>query len=65
MNLQKSLILLVAFFGMAIGAYYLISPYERCVRNQSARLGTNEIAGMGGVTQKDIIEAMCAKTTNW
>lgn len=65
MNLQKSLILMVAFFGMAIGAYYLISPYERCVRNQSARLETNEIVGMGGVTQKDIIEAMCAKTTNW
>ena len=65
MDLQKSLILMVAFFGMAIGAYYLISPYERCVRNQSAGLGTNETVGMGGVTQKDIVEVMCANRTNW
>ena len=64
MDIQKSLLLMVVFFGMAIGTYFVISPYEQCVREQTARFGSVDTAGMEGL-QKDVVKALCAKTTNW
>lgn len=60
----KSLVLMALFFAIAIGAYYVISPYEQCRREQSARLSSDATTSMG-VSQKDMFRMLCAKMTNW
>ena len=64
MNIQKSLVLMVAFFGMAIGTYFLISPYEQCKREQTAKFIGQDTSAMG-VSTSDLTKAICAKMTNW
>ncbi len=61
---QKVLLLMVAFFGMAIGTYFLISPYEKCKRVQMAGFEGQGTSAMG-VSATDLVNAICAKTTNW
>ena len=64
MNTQQSLLLMVAFFGMAIGTYFLISPYEQCKREQAAKFRGQNTSAMG-VSTSDLTKAMCAQMTNW
>ena len=64
MNTQKSLFLMVAFFGMAIGTYFLISPYEQCKREQTAKFRGQDTTAMGASTL-DLTKVICARITNW
>ena len=64
MSTQKALLLMVAFFGMAIGTYFLISPYEKCKREQMAKFEGQGTSAMG-VPVTELVNAICAKTTNW
>jgi len=64
MDIQKSLLLMVVFFGMAVGTYFAVSPYEQCLREQTARFENVDNADMERL-QKDLVKALCAKTTNW
>jgi hypothetical protein len=64
MNTPKTLLLMVAFFGMAVGTYFLISPYENCKREQMAKFEGQDASAMG-VSVADLVNAICAKTTNW
>ena len=38
METRKTLLSMGVFFGMAVGIYYAVSPYEQCVRSQTAQL---------------------------
>ena len=64
MSLRIVLILVVASLGGAIGAYYLLSPYEKCVRKQMDRFSGGRVTAMDPDIEL-VAQMICSKATKW
>ena len=71
METRKTLLSMGVFFGMAVGIYYAVSPYEQCVRSQTAQLRAEygnvnfDAPGGLGISANQLVKASCTKMTNW